>query len=162
MLPPCNARIIRMAHFAKEIKRAAHIDILLLCHIEQRQVHSAAAAVSGMLGNVVLRNDVLLVQLRIEIRFHPDIRRIFRPAHEVIHAFLRTVSIENLQPKPLLHCFIADCLQRFRCFPGQQSNRFLISIDPLPDEIERGIIPDIQQHIRDYIPDALPSLSYPG
>ena len=48
----------RMAHFAKEIKRAAHIDILLLCHIKQRQVYRAATAVAGMLRDIVLRDDI--------------------------------------------------------------------------------------------------------
>ena len=143
-----DAGVVRVGKLAEVIERAAHIDFLFERHIEQRQIDRAAAAVAGMLGNITLREQHVLVKLRIEEFLHPRIVGVERPVHKVRDRHLRAIRVENLQPVAHREQLVADLLERGGGFLGEERQRLLIAVDPVADEVVGRIIADLQNRIR--------------
>ena len=102
-----------------------------------------------MFGDITPRDQHGLIEIRIEIRLHPGVRGIFRPAHKVIHRLLGPVGVIDLQPVPFGGQVAADFHQLQGRFPRKQRHGLLIPVDPVADEIESGIVSDLQDHVRD-------------
>ena len=143
-----DARIIRMAELSEVIEGSAHIHFLFRLHIKQGQVQGASAAVSGMIADVSLREQHILLQLRIEIFLHPGILRILCPVDKIGDSALGPVSIIDLQTISLLNQVIAHLLQSLGSFLRQKRNRLLIAVDPVTDKVIGGIVTDLQNRIR--------------
>ena len=122
-------------------------------HVKQGQVHGASAAVAGMPCDISLRDQDMLVHLRIEVRLHPGVLHVLGPAHEMIHGFLWAVGIIDFQAEAKIHRGGTCSFQCFRCIHGHERNRLFIPVDPVPDKIESGCVADFQDHIRQEIPD---------
>jgi hypothetical protein len=59
-----------MALRAEPVEGAAHVEILLSIHIEQRQVNGAATCVATLQADVFLRKEHALVEVGIEVALH--------------------------------------------------------------------------------------------
>ena len=88
-----------MGRFAEEIERTAHIDLFSRPHIEQRQVHRAAAAVAGLFGNVSLGKEILLHQIGIKIRLHTHILILNPPIDKMLYRADRAIGVEHFEPQ---------------------------------------------------------------
>ena len=55
---------------------AAHIRLSLRFHIEERQIHGAATAAAGILGDISLREEYVLFRLGIKVFLHADVARV--------------------------------------------------------------------------------------
>ena len=142
-----DAGIVRVAELAEIVEGAAHIHLALRDHIKQRQIHGAAPAVAGMLGDIAQGEQNILLELRIEVLLHARIVRIQRPVHEIRHRHLRAVGVKDLQTIALPNEIVADLPQGGRSLLRQQRHRLLVAVDPVADEIVGRVIADLQDRV---------------
>ena len=142
-----DALIVRVAQLAEIVEGAAHVDLPLRAHVEQGQVHRAAAAVAGMLVDVALGEELVFFQLRIEIFLHPGVVCVQRPVHEMGHRHLGPVGVEDLQPVAHAHQLVAGLFQGGGGLRGQKSQGLLIAVDAVAHEIVGGVVAYLQDSV---------------
>ena len=76
VLPLGDACEIQTAQQPEAIEGAALIRLSLRFHIEERQIHGAATAAAGILGNISLREEYVLFRLGIKVFLHADVARV--------------------------------------------------------------------------------------
>ena len=130
-----NILVIRMAQLSEIIKSTAHIHLFFRLHIEQRQIHGASPAVSGMFGNIFLRKQSILFKFRIKVLFHFHVIRIQRPVHKVGYSHLRAVSVEYFEPVSLRDQIVTHLFKCCGSFLCQERQRLLITGYALADKI---------------------------
>ena len=146
-----NAPEIRMRYFAEQIERTSHIHFPAGFHIEKRQVDRASPAVTGLFCNVAFDKKLLLLQVRIKIRFHPDILILDAPENKLFHSPCGAVCVKYLEPVSFDKKLTADLFQGPGRFYGQKRTGFFISADSLTDKIVVGIIADFLDNMRDKV-----------
>ena len=104
--------VVRMALFAEEVEGATHVDLFFSFHVEQGEVHRGPAAVAGVLVDVALREEHILVEFGIEVLLHARVIGVLGPLDKVRHRHLRSVGIVDYQAAAFGHEFIAGCLER--------------------------------------------------
>ena len=144
-----DVRIVRVGEQPEVVESAAHVHFFFRFHVKQRQVHGAAPAVAGVLGDVALGEQHILLQLRVEVFLHAHIVRIQGPVHEVGHGLLGAVGIVNLQAIALLHQVIAHRPQGSGGLLCQEGQGFLIAVNPVPHKVVGGVVADLQDGVGD-------------
>ena len=84
---------VGMAFWSEPVERAAHVEFLFCCHVEQCEVDGRTACVSALFVYVFLLKKHALVEVGVEVAFHHCVGNVLCPTHEVVDAFLRTVGI---------------------------------------------------------------------
>ena len=136
-----------MAQLSKVVKCPTHVNFFLGGHIKQRQVNRAPPRMPGVFHDVLLREQHILIQFRIEILLHPGIVRIQCPVHEVCNCFLRPVGIIDFQAVALLLQIITHFLQRGGRFLRKEGKRFFIAVDTVSHKVVCGVIADLKDCI---------------
>ena len=126
---------VGMALRAEPVEGAAHVELLLRGHVEERQIDRRAARVSAMPGNILLFEKHALVKVWVEILLHAGVGDIGGPAHEVVDAPLRTVGIVYLQSETERLDVVADGTQAIGGTARQQGGRLQIAVDAVTHEV---------------------------
>ncbi len=143
------AGIVGVAQLAEKVERAAHIQLVLGGHVKERQVDRAAAAVAGMLGDLALREQNVLLEIGIEVFLHPRILGVERPVHEVRDRLLRTVGVVYLEAVAFRHEFVAGGFERGGGFFREHCQRLLVAVYAVADEVIGRIVPDLKYRVGD-------------
>ena len=140
---------VGVALLAEPVEGAAHVNLLLRCRVEERQVNGAASAVAGMLHEVTSGKEVGLVQIGVEIRLHPRVGGVFRPVHEVDDGALGTIGVVDFQTIAVRPDIVAYHLQRLGGLRREQCGRAFIAVDACSHEVVGGVVADFQKRVRD-------------
>ena len=136
-----------MALGAKPVERAAHIQLLLRLHVEEREVNRRASRVSALGTDIFPFEEDALVEVGVEILAHQRVGNVLRPAHEVVDGPLGTVGIVDFQAIAHRLHVVADGLQAVCRLARQQGSRFEIAVDARADEVVCAEVPDFQNGI---------------
>ena len=98
--------------------------------------------------------DLFLGQLRIEIGLGHGVGQVLRPAHEVVHATLRTVGIINLQAIAVTLQVIAGSPQAVGRHTRHQCHGLLISVNPRPHKVVGTVITYLKDRVGHHIGNA--------
>ena len=142
---------VRMALWAKPVEGAAHVRLLLCCHVEERQVEGGAARMTALQTDVVLREEHALVEVGIEVVLHQRVSYVLRPAHEVVNTFLRTIGIVDFQPITQLNYVIAHGLQAVCSLTGKQCRRLLVAVNARSHEVVCAVVANLQDGIGHHV-----------
>ena len=99
---------------------------------------------TGTPCDIPLFQQIRLVYLRIELRFHAQIRRIPDPALKVLHRLLRPIGIKNIQLKPGDFQGVLYLGKRFSRRTREDATRLTIAINLLADKIVCRAVTQIQ------------------
>ena len=133
---------------AEPVERAAHVHFLAGLHVEERKVHCAAAAVPRLLCDVAALEQHGLVKVAVEIRLHPRVADIGRPADEMRDRPLRTVGVVYLQPIAAPDAVVARRPERTRGLLRQKRARLFVSVDAFADKVVGRIVPRLENRVR--------------
>ena len=97
--------------------------------------------------DILLIEEYTLVEVGIEVVLHQRIRDIGCPTYEVIHPFLRTISIINLQSVTLCLHIVAHSSKTLGSLSCNQCYRLLITIDTLAYKVICSVIAYLQNGI---------------
>jgi len=145
------ATVVGMALAAEPVESAAHVDLLLGAHVEERQVERRAARVAAMGGDVVLDEEAVLALAGVEIAFHRCVIQVFAPAHEVVDSLLRTVGVVNLQAVALLHEVVTDGLEAVGSLAREKCRGLLVAVDAGTHKVIGAEVTDFEDDIGHHI-----------
>ena len=140
-----------MGRLGEQVEGAAHVELPARAHVQQREIDGAAATVAGLPRDVAPRKELLLRQLRVEIRLHTHVLILDAPEHEVLDRTGGAVGVEDLEPVALNKQLAADDLERPRRLDREQGAGLLVPVDPVADKIVGGIIADLLYDLRHVI-----------
>ena len=133
------------------VEGAAHIQLFLCRHVEERQVNGRAACMSAFLSDVTLRKEHVLVEVGIEVGLHQRVGDVLCPAHEVVNALLRTIGIVDFQAIAQLDDIVAYGLQAIGSLAGDECRRLLVAINTFTHEVISTEISDFQYGIGHHV-----------
>ena len=139
---------VGMALWTEPIECSSHVEFLLRRHIKECQVDSRTARVAATFVDVFLLEEHTFVEVRIEIGLHARVGDILRPAHEMVNALLRTVSIVDFQAIALFLHVVAHGLQAVCSLFRHQCSRLQIPVNTVAHEVVCAEIADFQNRIR--------------
>ena len=106
---------------------------------------------SALFGNVFLRKEHALVEVRIEVGLHQRVVDVLCPAHEVVYALLRTVGIVDLQAITLGFHIITHGLQTIGSLACEQRRRLFVAVDTGAHKVVRTEVTDFQYGIGHHV-----------
>ena len=113
---------VGMGQLAEQVKGAAHIHLLAGFHIQQGQVHRAAAAVAGAGGDIAALEQLLLFQVWVKIRLHAQVQILDPPEHKVPHRAGGAIGVEDFETVALCVHLAADGFECAGGLPRQSSS----------------------------------------
>ena len=102
-------------------------------------------------ADVFLGEEHALVKVGIEIGLHQRVSEVLGPAHEVVHALLRTVGIIDLQTIAQGLHVVAHGTQAVGSHTGEQGRRLLVAVDATAHEIVGAEIAYLEDGIGHHI-----------
>ena len=96
-----------------------------------------------------LLKQVGLLYIGVEDGLHAGGGQILRPPGKVIHRPLGSIGIIDHQAQTLLQHVVADQAQGMCRLLGEDGYGLLIAVDALAHKIIGGVVPDLQDGIRD-------------
>ncbi len=131
----------------KPVEGAAHVELFLSSHIEERQVDGGAPGVAALLIDILLLEEDALVEVGIEVLLHLRGREVGSPAHEMVDGLLGAIGIVDFQPVALLAQVVADGAETVGSLLRKQGRGLQIAVDTLAHEVVGAEIANLEDGV---------------
>ena len=114
---------------SEPVERSTHIQLLLGCHVKERQINGRTTCVAALLVDVFLLKQHALVKVGIEVCLHQRVGHVLCPAHKVVNTHLWAIGIVNLKSIALRFYIVAHSPQCLSSLLGEQCRGLQIAVD---------------------------------